>query len=169
MCDLFSALYLLFYWLHSKESLFQTFFRNPTLTLGKCGLEVTAKQVVMTSAGTVALVWQLMRAYTLSILTKLARSGNPIVEKEIVQWVNKKVNVVFWMGRPSWPGFPLQLASAEKKSSIHSFQDSSVSDARVVIDLIDAIKPGCINYSQVHPATTTEVSRAQSLEITRCR
>jgi plastin-3 len=93
---------------------------------------------------TLALVWQLMRAYTLSILTKLARSGNPIVEKEIVQWVNKK------------------LASADKKSSIHSFQDPTVSDAKVVIDLIDAIKPGSINYSQVHPATTTEEKLANA-------
>ena len=40
-----------------------------------------------------ALVWQLMKAYTLSILTKLAGqdAGHPIVEKEIVAWVNEKV------------------------------------------------------------------------------
>lgn len=40
---------------------------------------------------TLALVWQLMKAYTLSILTKLADSGHPIVEKEIVAWANQKV------------------------------------------------------------------------------
>jgi len=39
----------------------------------------------------VALVWQLMKAYTLSILTKLANTGHPIVDKEIVEWVNTKV------------------------------------------------------------------------------
>ncbi|XP_055333675.1 plastin-1-like [Paramacrobiotus metropolitanus] len=93
---------------------------------------------------TLALVWQLMRAYTLSILTKLARSGNPIVEKEIVQWVNKK------------------LVSAGKTSSIQSFQDSSVSDAKVVIDLIDAIKPGSINYSQLQAASTKEEKLANA-------
>ncbi|OQV23557.1 Plastin-1 [Hypsibius exemplaris] len=87
---------------------------------------------------TLALVWQLMRAYTLSILTKLARSGNPIVEKEIISWVNKK------------------LSSAGKTSSITSFQDQTISDAAVVIDLIDAIKPGCINYSQTQAAKTTD-------------
>ena len=40
-----------------------------------------------------ALVWQLMRAYTLSLLSKLASEddGKPIVEKEIVAWVNDKV------------------------------------------------------------------------------
>jgi hypothetical protein len=51
-----------------------------------------------------ALIWQLMRAYTLSILTQLANTGSPIVEKEIVTWVNTK------------------LASAQKKSSLKSFQ-----------------------------------------------
>lgn len=42
-----------------------------------------------------------------------------------------------------------QLNSAGKSSRIKSFQDSSVSDAGTVIDLIDSIKPGCINYEQV--------------------
>jgi len=40
-----------------------------------------------------ALIWQLMKAYTLSILTKLAgqEAGHPIVEREIVAWTNEKV------------------------------------------------------------------------------
>ncbi|VEN53184.1 unnamed protein product [Callosobruchus maculatus] len=87
---------------------------------------------------TLALIWQLMRAYTLSILTQLAESGNPIVEKEIVQWVNNK------------------LSGAGKKSSIRNFQDPTISDAKVVIDLIDAIKPGAINYDLVKQETTEE-------------
>jgi PREDICTED: similar to fimbrin CG8649-PA, isoform A len=41
---------------------------------------------------TLALIWQLMRAYTLSILTQLAsENGKSIIEKEIVEWVNSKV------------------------------------------------------------------------------
>lgn len=32
-----------------------------------------------------------MRAYTLSVLTQLANSGSPMVEKEIVNWVNTKL------------------------------------------------------------------------------
>lgn len=88
---------------------------------------------------TLALIWQLMRAYTLSILTQLAQTGNPIVEREIVTWVNNK------------------LASAHKQSSIRSFQDSSIADAKVVIDLIDAIKPGTINYELVKDGGKQEV------------
>ncbi|XP_026317022.1 plastin-2 [Hyposmocoma kahamanoa] len=82
---------------------------------------------------TLALIWQLMRAYTLSVLTRLANTGNPIIEKEIVQWVNNK------------------LQTAGKSSAIRSFQDEVLADGKVVIDLIDAIKPGSINYDLVLP------------------
>ncbi|GFG38579.1 hypothetical protein Cfor_01632 [Coptotermes formosanus] len=93
---------------------------------------------------TLALIWQLMRAYTLSILTQLANTGSPIVEKEIVTWVNAK------------------LASAHKKSSLKSFQDPSIADAKVVIDLIDAIKPGTINYELVKEGGTDEDNLANA-------
>lgn len=80
-----------------------------------------------------------MRAYTLSVLSQLANTGNPIIEKEIVQWVNNK------------------LSSAGKMTSIRSFQDSSISDAKVVIDLIDSIKQGSINYELVKDVENDEV------------
>lgn len=37
-------------------------------------------------------------------------------------------------------------------------QDSSIADAKVVIDLIDAIKPGTINYELVKEGGTDKVS-----------
>lgn len=40
---------------------------------------------------TLGLVWQIMRAYTLSILQKLAKSNTPIADKEIISWANDKV------------------------------------------------------------------------------
>lgn len=87
---------------------------------------------------TLALVWQLMRAYTLSILAQLADTGHPIVEKEIVDWANRK------------------LKEAGKQTQIRGFQDPCICDARPVIDLVDAINPGCINYSQVLEGQTEE-------------
>lgn len=110
--------------------------QNKFSLVGIGGQDINEGNVTLT----LALVWQLMRAYTLSILTKLAESGNPIVEREIVTWVNNKLN------------------SAGKTSSIKSFQDSSISDAKVVIDLIDAIKPGSINYELVKSGNSEEVS-----------
>lgn len=40
---------------------------------------------------TLGLVWQIMRAYTLSILQKLARATTPIADKDIINWANEKV------------------------------------------------------------------------------
>lgn len=86
---------------------------------------------------TLALIWQLMRAYTLSILTQLTSNGDtPIAEKDIVHWVNTK------------------LQSGGKQTSIRSFQDPTIQDAKVVLDLIDAIKPGIIDYSVVKETGT---------------
>lgn len=87
-----------------------------------------------------ALIWQLMRAYTLSVLSQLANTGNPIIEKEIVSWVNKK------------------LESAGKTTTLRSFQDSAVADGKIVLDLVDAIKPGSVNYDLVKHTGTEEVS-----------
>lgn len=87
----------------------------------------------------IALIWQLMRAYTLSVLTQLAKTGSPMIEKEIVTWVNNK------------------LQNANKSSTLRGFQDHALSDGRIVIDLIDAIKPGTINYDVVKEGGDAEV------------
>lgn len=108
--------------------------------IGIAGQDINDGNITLT----LALVWQLMRAYTLSILSSLAHTGNPIVEKEIVQWVNQK------------------LSNAGKTTSIRSFQDQSISNAKVVIDLIDAIKPGTINYDLVKDTNTSEDNLANA-------
>ncbi len=93
--------------------------RNKTLTLG--------------------LVWQVMRAYTLSILQKLAKSITPIADKDIINWANDK------------------LKSANKKTFLTNFQDQSLSDSMLICDLIDAIKPGSIQYNLLKTSGTPEV------------
>lgn len=94
-----------------------------------------------------ALIWQLMRAYTLSILSHLAaRDGNgkPVDEAKIVEWVNGK------------------LEAANKSSRIRGFNDASISTAIPVIDLVDAIKAGSISYEQVLPGDGPEEKLANS-------
>ena len=56
-------------------------------------------------------------------------SSNAKVEQEIIKWVNDKL-----------------VESGKAESKINSFQDSKIATARPIIDLIDAIKPGVINY-----------------------
>ncbi|KAM8720346.1 hypothetical protein ACLKA7_006397 [Drosophila subpalustris] len=93
---------------------------------------------------TLALIWQLMRAYTLSVLSRLANTGNPIIEKEIVQWVNTR------------------LSDAGKQSQLRNFNDPAIADGKIVIDLIDAIKEGSINYELVRTSGTQEDNLANA-------
>lgn len=53
--------------------------------------------------------------------------------------------------------FVLQLKSANKSSSIASFKDPAISSSQAVLDLVDAIKPGIVDYSLVTPGETDEV------------
>lgn len=87
---------------------------------------------------TLALVWQLMRAYILSLLQKLAGDGKMINENTIVEWTNQK------------------LAAAGKKSFIQNFQDPVIADSKVICDLIDSIKPNTINYSVLKSDNSSE-------------
>uniref|UniRef100_A0A8C6D7E5 Plastin-2 n=1 Tax=Moschus moschiferus TaxID=68415 RepID=A0A8C6D7E5_MOSMO len=76
---------------------------------------------------TLALVWQLMRRYTLNILEEIG-GGQKVNDDTIVNWVNET------------------LKEAEKNSSTSSFKDPKISTSLPVLDLIDAIQPGSINY-----------------------
>ena len=40
---------------------------------------------------TLAVVWQLMRAYTLALLSRLNTDSSPIVESEIISWANTRL------------------------------------------------------------------------------
>lgn len=93
---------------------------------------------------TLALVWQLMRKYTLSLLAKLSPDGSPIVESEIVTWANQR------------------LQDAGKGMSIKHFQDSQIKTSLPVIHLIDAIKSGVIDYSTVKTANKLGATDALS-------
>lgn len=101
---------------------------------------------------TLALVWQLMRAYTLTVLAHCTQSGDTLAtDKEIIAWANKK------------------LAESQKKASIRGFQDPVISNARVVLDLIDAIKPGTINYELVKTGGLEENMANAKYAITSAR
>jgi len=80
---------------------------------------------------TLALIWQLMRAYTLSLLSQLNSDGTPIVESEIISWANTK------------------LEEGGKNISIKGFQDKKIKTALPIIHLIDIMNPGVIDFSIV--------------------
>jgi hypothetical protein len=92
---------------------------------------------------TLAVVWQMMRAYTLSILTQLG-GGAKISDNDIIAWVNTT------------------LKNAGKSSKINSFKDPSCSTALPVIDLVDAIQPGSINYGNVIQGANNDGDRMKN-------
>ena len=56
----------------------------------------------------------------------------------------------------------MQLEKSGKKSRISGFNDPSISDSFAVIDLIDSIKKGSVNYSIVKTGYTQQVINVQS-------
>ncbi|XP_061774134.1 plastin-2 isoform X1 [Nerophis ophidion] len=85
---------------------------------------------------TLALLWQLMRRYTLNILEDLG-DGQKVNDDVIVVWVNNTL-------------------TQHNKPSISSFKDTSISSSLPVLDLIDAIQPGSIRYDLLKTDHLTE-------------
>lgn len=86
---------------------------------------------------TLALVWQLMRRYTLNVLEDLG-DGEKANDDIIVKWVNKV------------------LSEAGKSTKISSFKDKEISTSLPVLDLIDAIQPGSISYDLVKTGSLSD-------------
>ncbi|TRY88676.1 hypothetical protein DNTS_020809 [Danionella cerebrum] len=85
---------------------------------------------------TLALVWQLMRRYTLKVLSDIGE-GEVVTDQIIISWVNDT------------------LKQGQKDSNITSFKDKSISTSLPVIDLIDTIVPKVIKYEMVKSEATT--------------
>lgn len=89
---------------------------------------------------TLALVWQLMRRYTLNVLEDLGH-GEAANDDLIINWVNRT------------------LTGAGKNSKISSFKDRGISNSLPVLDLIDSIQPRSVNYDLVKTGTLSDVDR----------
>ncbi|KAK7922668.1 hypothetical protein WMY93_009570 [Mugilogobius chulae] len=92
---------------------------------------------------TLALVWQLMRRYTLNVLEDLG-DGEKVNDDIIVKWVNKT------------------LTSAGKTSTITSFKDREISSSLAVLELIDAIQPGSVNFDLVKTGRLSEDDKLEN-------
>ncbi|KAM3868896.1 plastin-3 isoform 2-T2 [Diretmus argenteus] len=92
---------------------------------------------------TLALVWQLMRRYTLNVLEDLG-DGQKANDDIIVKWVNQT------------------LSEAEKTTKISSFKDKEISSSLAVVDLIDAIQPGSISYDLVKTGSLSEDDKLEN-------
>jgi len=74
---------------------------------------------------TLALLWQMMRAYTVKVLTELG-DGKPVKDQDIINWVNSKI-----------------------PTPISSFKDPRIKTSMPFYELLNAIKPGTIDYTVI--------------------
>eukprot|EP01107_Rhizomastix_libera_P000939 TRINITY_DN11760_c0_g1_i1.p1 TRINITY_DN11760_c0_g1~~TRINITY_DN11760_c0_g1_i1.p1 ORF type:complete len:1340 (+),score=528.49 TRINITY_DN11760_c0_g1_i1:1-4020(+) len=75
------------------------------------------------------LVWQMMRDHVLTVLSKLNEAkGGTISEPEIQEWACSMVK------------------RSGKMSQMKDFRDQSLKDSKFLIDLLNAILPGCVSY-----------------------
>jgi hypothetical protein len=81
---------------------------------------------------TLGLVWQMMRAYVLQVLTNLSKTGERITDNEIIAWANNK------------------YSSNGKSSKISGWKDQAITTSLPIVDLVDAIRPGSVDYSLIH-------------------
>ena len=77
------------------------------------------------------IIWQLMRAHTINILTNLTPGDKLVTDSEIIQWANDKVK------------------SSGKASSIRNFNDSSLSTGQFLLDLCAAVESRAVDPSIV--------------------
>ncbi|KAJ3354363.1 hypothetical protein HDU91_005784, partial [Kappamyces sp. JEL0680] len=85
---------------------------------------------------TLAFVWQLMREHVIQTLKSLSSAGVEITDSDMINWANTAVK------------------NSGKKTSMANFKDPSLRSSHFFLDLVNAIKPGIVNYDLVTPAAT---------------
>ncbi|EGW30618.1 uncharacterized protein SPAPADRAFT_63448 [Spathaspora passalidarum NRRL Y-27907] len=83
---------------------------------------------------TLGLVWQLMRRNIINTLSELGKGAN-LSDSDILKWANA------------------QVAKGGKSSKIRSFKDESLSTGEFLLDVLNGLKPGYVDYDLVHKGT----------------
>lgn len=87
---------------------------------------------------TLGLVWQLMRRNIVVTLKSLSSTGRDLTDADILKWAKEKI------------------AKGGKTTTVRSFSDKSISTAHFLLDVLNGIKPGYVDYNLVHPGHTEE-------------
>ncbi|AAS54558.2 AGR069Cp [Eremothecium gossypii ATCC 10895] len=93
---------------------------------------------------TLGLVWQLMRRNIVNTMSSLASSGRDMSDAQILKWAQG------------------QVAKGGKSSRIMSFQDASLSNAHFLLDVLNGLAPGYVDYDLVTPGRTEEEKYANA-------
>jgi len=84
---------------------------------------------------TLAIVWQMMRAYTIAVLERIAGGGTRMTDQQIIEWANSKLG---------------------GNGSINGFRDQSLSDAMPIAHIVESIRNGTINYDLLYQNPSDE-------------
>ncbi|QEU62290.1 Sac6 [Kluyveromyces lactis] len=87
---------------------------------------------------TLGLVWQLMRKNIVNTMNELATTGRDMSDSQILKWAQETVS------------------KGGKSSTIRSFSDPSLSNAHFLLDVLNGLAPGYVDYSLVLPGKTEE-------------
>ena len=87
---------------------------------------------------TLGLVWQLMRRNINNTMSKLSSDGRDMSDSQILKWAQD------------------QVAKGGKSSTVRSFNDSSLSNAHFLLDVLNGLAPGYVDYDLVTPGNTDE-------------
>lgn len=87
---------------------------------------------------TLGLVWQLMRKNIVNTMNQLASTGRDMSDAQILKWAHETV------------------LKGGKSSKIRSFSDSQLSNAHFLLDVINGLAPGYVDYSLVMPGKNEE-------------
>lgn len=103
--------------------------------VGIDGSDITDGSKMLTSA----LVWQLMRRNINNTLLGLSKNGKDVSDVEILRWAQEKAS-----------------KNGGHAPVIRSFKDPSLSDARFLLDVLNGIKPGYVDYDLVTAGRTDD-------------
>ncbi|EGA75608.1 Sac6p [Saccharomyces cerevisiae AWRI796] len=87
---------------------------------------------------TLGLVWQLMRRNISITMKTLSSSGRDMSDSQILKWAQD------------------QVTKGGKNSTIRSFKDQALSNAHFLLDVLNGIAPGYVDYDLVTPGNTEE-------------
>jgi plastin-1 len=93
---------------------------------------------------TLALVWQLMRQHILETLNDL---GHEITDEDMIKWANEMVK---------------SRKSSGSASQIKSFKDSVLKSGRFLLELLESVRPGTVNFELVTPGSSDEEAKSNS-------
>ncbi|KAJ1302036.1 hypothetical protein OPQ81_000871 [Rhizoctonia solani] len=97
------------------------------------------------------LVWQLMRLSIYKTLSSLTKTGRPPTDQDILGWANNTVR-----GRSG---------ATPNSPPLRSFKDPALSSAVFFLDLLDAMRPGIVDYSLVYNPARTDEEKKQNAKL----